>query len=137
MLAYIVRRLVYGLVTLLALSIVVFTLLQFAGNPLDRLKLNPRNSARLPPVSDPALGTRPGTMAFNTSRGCRTLSPPSRSASVAGSLSPVAGFTALYVGLVGFVFNIRQAWWRPFKLTQGSSCWSSVDGPSFVGSISL
>ncbi len=43
MLAYIIRRLVYGLVTLLALSIIVFSLLQASGGgPLDRLKLNPR-----------------------------------------------------------------------------------------------
>lgn len=43
MLAYITRRLVYGLITLLALSMVVFTLLQMTGGgPLDRLKLNPR-----------------------------------------------------------------------------------------------
>jgi peptide/nickel transport system permease protein len=42
-LAYITRRLVYGLVTLLALSVIVFTLLQASGGgPLDRLKLNPR-----------------------------------------------------------------------------------------------
>jgi peptide/nickel transport system permease protein len=41
--AYIARRLVYGLVTLLALSMIVFTMLQMAGGgPLDRLKLNPR-----------------------------------------------------------------------------------------------
>ena len=43
MLAYITRRLVYGMVTLLALSVIVFTLLQASGGgPLDRLKLNPR-----------------------------------------------------------------------------------------------
>ncbi len=43
MLAYITRRLVYGLVTLLALSVIVFSLLQASGGgPLDRLKLNPR-----------------------------------------------------------------------------------------------
>ena len=43
MLAYITRRLVYGLVTLLALSMIVFLLLQLSGgSPLDRLKLNPR-----------------------------------------------------------------------------------------------
>lgn len=43
MLAYITRRLVYGLVTLLALSFIVFVLLQASGGgPLDRLKLNPR-----------------------------------------------------------------------------------------------
>jgi peptide/nickel transport system permease protein len=46
MLQYIVRRLVYGFVTLLALSIIVFTLLQnTGGGPLDRLKSNPRNTA--------------------------------------------------------------------------------------------
>ncbi|MDK1019867.1 MAG: ABC transporter permease [Actinomycetota bacterium] len=43
MLAYIIRRLVYGMVTLLALSMIVFSLLQMTGGgPLDRLKLNPR-----------------------------------------------------------------------------------------------
>ncbi|MEN8041071.1 MAG: ABC transporter permease [Actinomycetota bacterium] len=43
MLAYITRRLVYGMVTLLALSVIVFSLLQMTGGgPLDRLKLNPR-----------------------------------------------------------------------------------------------
>jgi peptide/nickel transport system permease protein len=41
--AYIIRRLVYGIVTLFALSLVVFMLIQFSGGtPLDRLKLNPR-----------------------------------------------------------------------------------------------
>ncbi len=43
MLAYITRRLVYGMVTLLALSVIVFSLLQMTGGgPLDRLKLYPR-----------------------------------------------------------------------------------------------
>jgi peptide/nickel transport system permease protein len=43
LLAYITRRLVYGLITLLALSMIVFSLLQMTGGgPLDRLKLNPR-----------------------------------------------------------------------------------------------
>lgn len=43
MLAYITRRIVYGAMTLLALSMVVFSLLQMTGGgPLDRLKLNPR-----------------------------------------------------------------------------------------------
>ena len=43
MLQYVVRRLVYGLITLLALSIITFTLLQnTGGDALDRLKTNPR-----------------------------------------------------------------------------------------------
>ncbi len=43
MFAYVVRRVVYGVITLFALSIVVFILIQFSGGtPLDRLKLNPR-----------------------------------------------------------------------------------------------
>ncbi|MBM3695558.1 MAG: ABC transporter permease [Actinobacteria bacterium] len=46
MLQYVVRRLVYGAVTLLALSIIVFTLLQnTGGGPLDRLRQNPRIQA--------------------------------------------------------------------------------------------
>jgi peptide/nickel transport system permease protein len=41
--AYIIRRLVYGVITLLALSIIVFALIQLSGgSPLDRLRLNPR-----------------------------------------------------------------------------------------------
>jgi len=40
---YVVRRLFYGFVTLLALSIIVFTLMQLSGGgPLNRLKSNPR-----------------------------------------------------------------------------------------------
>lgn len=40
---YVVRRLVYGIVVLFALSIIVFALLQLSGGgPLDRLRLNPR-----------------------------------------------------------------------------------------------
>jgi peptide/nickel transport system permease protein len=40
---FVVRRLVYGIVTLIALSVIVFTLLQnTGGGPLDRLKSNPR-----------------------------------------------------------------------------------------------
>ena len=43
MFQYVVRRLVYGLITLLALSIITFTLMQnTGGDPLDRLKANPR-----------------------------------------------------------------------------------------------
>ena len=40
---FVIRRLVYGVITLLALSVIVFTLLQLSGGgPLDRLKANPR-----------------------------------------------------------------------------------------------
>ncbi len=40
---FVVRRLAYGFVTLVALSIIVFALLQMSGGgPLDRLKSNPR-----------------------------------------------------------------------------------------------
>ena len=47
MVNYVIRRLVYGLVTLLALSIIVFWLMQnTGGNPLDRLKANPRITAQ-------------------------------------------------------------------------------------------
>jgi peptide/nickel transport system permease protein len=43
---YVIRRLVYGLITMLALSIIVFWLLQnTGGDPLDRLKANPRITA--------------------------------------------------------------------------------------------
>ena len=59
MLQYVVRRLVYGAVTLLALSIIVFTLLQnTGGGPLDRLKANPRIRAEDIQRIDRAL--RPG-----------------------------------------------------------------------------
>jgi peptide/nickel transport system permease protein len=42
-LQYVVRRLVYGLVTVIALSVITFTLMQnTGGDPLTRLRLNPR-----------------------------------------------------------------------------------------------
>lgn len=41
MFAYIVRRLTYGVITLLALSFIVFVLMQSAGDPLQRIALNP------------------------------------------------------------------------------------------------
>lgn len=42
---YVIRRLVYGVITVFALSIIVFWLLQnTGGDPLDRLKANPRNT---------------------------------------------------------------------------------------------
>lgn len=46
MLQYVVRRLVYGAVTLVALSVITFTLMQnTGGDALDRLKQNPRIQA--------------------------------------------------------------------------------------------
>jgi peptide/nickel transport system permease protein len=43
---YIIRRIVYGFVTLVALSIIVFSLLQMSGGgPLNRLRSNPRITA--------------------------------------------------------------------------------------------
>ena len=41
MFAYIVRRLTYGAITLVALSFIVFVLMQAAGDPLARLFGNP------------------------------------------------------------------------------------------------
>lgn len=53
MLAYITRRLVYGIVTLLALSVIVFSLLQASGGgPLDRLKLNPRMTGHIEALTE-------------------------------------------------------------------------------------
>lgn len=53
MLAYIIRRLVYGVVTLLALSVIVFTLLQLTGGgPLDRLRLNPRMAPHIATLTE-------------------------------------------------------------------------------------
>lgn len=53
MLAYIIRRLVYGVVTLLALSVIVFTLLQMTGGgPLDRLRLNPRMAPHIATLTE-------------------------------------------------------------------------------------
>ena len=53
MLAYITRRLVYGMVTLLALSVIVFSLLQMTGGgPLDRLKLYPRMGPYIQTVTE-------------------------------------------------------------------------------------
>jgi peptide/nickel transport system permease protein len=51
--AYIIRRLVYGVITLLALSIIVFTMIQLSGgSPLDRLRLNPRMQTVIPVLTE-------------------------------------------------------------------------------------
>lgn len=51
--AYIIRRLVYGLVTLFALSIIVFVLMQnTGGSPIDRLKGNPRMIPLIPQLTE-------------------------------------------------------------------------------------
>ena len=51
--AYILRRLRYGLITLLALSVIVFALLQSSGGgPLDRLKLNPRMTGHIEALTE-------------------------------------------------------------------------------------
>jgi peptide/nickel transport system permease protein len=53
LLAYIIRRIVYGIVTLFALSMIVFSLLQASGGgPLDRLKLNPKMSAYIEELTE-------------------------------------------------------------------------------------
>jgi peptide/nickel transport system permease protein len=124
--AYIVRRLVYGIVTLFALSLVVFLLIQFSGGtPLDRLKLNPRMQpviAQLTeqwgldkpwyqqyfvwlknfvtPIDVPA---REGTMVLFGKLGIRSW------------VAIAAVVVAAFYTVAAFVARVKASWWRTFR----------------------
>jgi peptide/nickel transport system permease protein len=126
MLAYIIRRLVYGLVTLLALSLVVFLLIQASGGgPLDRLKLNPRMQGVIAALTEQWGLDKPIMQQYFT--WLRNFVTPA-------DVRPAAGLTVLFgkIGLRGmapvflvlgagvytawaFLAKIAKPWWRPFR----------------------
>ena len=126
MLAYIVRRLVYGLVTLLALSLVVFLLIQASGGgPLDRLKLNPRMQGVIAQLTEQWGLDKPVMQQYFT--WLKNFVTPQ-------DVVAADGLTVLFgkIGLKGlfpivamllagaytiwaFMAKIARPWWRPFR----------------------
>lgn len=113
MLAYIIRRLVYGAVTLLALSIVVFFLIQAGGgSPLDRLKGNPRMTPLIPVLTEYFGLDKPAIQQYLT--WLRNFVSIDRF-DIEG-ISPLVaiGLAIAYTGGV-FVAKVNKAWWRSFR----------------------
>ncbi|MCP3976590.1 MAG: ABC transporter permease [bacterium] len=126
MLAYIIRRLVYGVVTLLALSLVVFLLIQASGGgPLDRLKLNPRMAPVIAQLTEQWGLDKPIMQQYFT--WLRNFVTPTDVASAAGltvifgkigiqGIMPIV--TIVIAGAYtawAFLAKINQSWWRAFR----------------------
>ncbi len=137
MFAYIVRRLVYGIVTLLALSLVVFLLIQASGGgPLDRLKLNPRMQGVIAQLTEKWGLDKPIMQQYFT--WLRNFVTPADVAPEPGltvlfgkiglrGLMPV--FTVLAAGIyTAWVFLAKSArpWWRPFRAFSTVFVWIVV-----------
>jgi peptide/nickel transport system permease protein len=134
MFAYIVRRLVYGLVTLLALSIVVFFLIQAGGgSPLDRLKGNPRMLPLIPVLTEHFGLDQPAYLQYFR-WGTNFLTPvdvPAEEGTFVlfGKLglrgwAPVVAFViALGYTVWAFVAKINRSWWRTFRAFSVIGVW--------------
>lgn len=123
MLAYIIRRLVYGIVTLLALSIVVFALLQLGGgSPLDRLKGNPRMAPMIPILTEHFGLDKPAVEQYLTwLRGF--VSPDWDNVAVNG-ISPFVAIGVAIAYTIGvFVAKVKASWWRTFRLFSIIAVW--------------
>jgi peptide/nickel transport system permease protein len=113
MLAYIIRRLVYGIVTLLALSIVVFFLIQAGGgSPLDRLKGNPRMAPMIPQLTEHFGLDKPALQQYLT--WLRSFVSVDRF-SISGVSPFIAIGSAIAYTIAVFVADVRAAWWRSFR----------------------
>ncbi len=113
MLAYIIRRLVYGIVTLLALSIVVFFLIQAGGgSPLDRLKGNPRMAPLIPTLTEHFGLDKPAVLQYWT--WLKNFVTPERFSIV--GISPIVAFATagIYTAIV-FLVKVHKSWWRSFR----------------------
>ncbi len=121
MLAYIIRRLVYGIVTLLALSIVVFFLIQAGGgSPLDRLKGNPRMIPLIPVLTEHFGLDKPAIEQYLT--WLRNFVSVDR-LDVRGVAPLVAlGAAAAYTVSV-FVATVKKTWWRSFRAFSVLGVW--------------
>ena len=126
MFAYIIRRLVYGVVTLLALSIVVFFLIQAGGgSPLDRLRGNPRMVQMIPALTEHFGLDRPAWEQYLT--WLKNFVTPVDVAAEEGTFVlfgklGIRGMGPLIAFLVAggytawaMVAKINRSWWRTFR----------------------
>jgi len=124
--SYIIRRLVYGLVTLLALSLVVFLLIQASGGgPLDRLKLNPRMRGVIAQLTEEWGLDKPVMQQYFTwlknfvtpadVRAADGLTVLFGKIGIRGSMPIILilGAGAYTVGT--FLAKVAKPWWRPFR----------------------
>jgi ABC-type dipeptide/oligopeptide/nickel transport system permease component len=127
---YIIRRLVYGVVTLLALSIVVFTVIQLGGgSPLDRLRQNPRIKAEQIARLSAHFGlNKPAWQQFLIWLKGFVTPIPVVQETVNGNQyaffwrfgvqgwGPLVGFVAAVGASLGIAFvKVRDAWWPTFR----------------------
>ncbi len=126
MLAYIIRRLVYGVVTLVALSLVVFLLIQASGGgPLDRLKLNPRAQNLIAQLTEQWGLDKPVMQQYFT--WLKNFVTPADVPAADGLIVlfgkiGLRGLTPIVLVLSAgaytvwaFLVKIGQAWWRPVR----------------------
>lgn len=123
MLAYIIRRLVYGLITLLALSAVVFALLQLGGgSPLDRLRGNPRMAPMIPILTEHFGLDRPAIEQYFT--WLRNFVTPDWDNVGTSGISPFVAIGVAIVYTVGvFVARVKAHWWPTFRLLSTTVVW--------------
>jgi peptide/nickel transport system permease protein len=127
MFAYIIRRLVYGVVTLFALSLVVFVLIQFSGgSPLDRLKLNPRMQGVIAQLTEQWGLDRPWYEQYfiwlrNFVTPIDVPSEPGVTVVLFGKLgirswvAVAAGVAAVAYSVGAFYMKVKANWWRTFR----------------------
>lgn len=121
MLAYIIRRLVYGIVTLLALSMVVFFLIQAGGgSPLDRLKGNPRMIPMIPVLTEYFGLDKPAMEQYLT--WLRNFVSIDRfEVSGISPILAIGGAVAYTVGVM--VAKVNKTWWRSFRAFSVIGAW--------------
>ncbi|HSJ28357.1 MAG TPA: ABC transporter permease [Acidimicrobiia bacterium] len=123
MLAYIIRRLVYGLITVLALSVVVFFLIQAGGgSPLDRLRGNPRMAPMIPVLTEHFGLDKPAIQQYFT--WLRNFGTPDWDKVGVDGVSPfVAIGVAIAYTIGAMVAKVRTAWWRTFRTFSIIAVW--------------
>jgi ABC-type dipeptide/oligopeptide/nickel transport system permease component len=135
--AYIARRLVYGVVTLFALSLVVFVLIQFSGGtPLDRLKLNPRMKPVIAQLTEQWGLDRPWYEQYFL--WLRNFVTPVDVVAADGlfvvfgklgirSWVAVAAAAGAIVGTLGLMLtHVRLTWWRAMRAMSIAAMWVAV-----------
>lgn len=124
MAAYVIRRLVYGLVTLLALSAVVFFLIQFSGGtPLDRLKLNPRMQPLIARLTEAWGLDKPAWQQYLV--WLRKFVSPERF-TISGFAPYVAAGIAVSYTVAVSVARVQRSWWRTFRVFSSIGVWLLV-----------
>ncbi len=122
MLAYILRRLAYGLITLFALSAVVFFLIQASGSPLTRLRGNPRMAPVIPMLTE-YYGLDRSVLEQYLTWLRNFVSPDTDRIAIHGIAPLVAIGGAIAYTAAVFVVTVRKVWWRSFRAFSILAVW--------------